>query len=83
MFRRLLAPLLMVGLVTSVSAQQVPAEKIDSAMNDKIKTEGMDHSKIMWIMHYISDVYEPAVRSARPITRRPRIGLPRPWRAGE
>ena len=59
MFRRLLAPLLMVGLVTSVSAQQVPVEKIDADMNARIKTEGMDHSKIMWIMHWISDVYGP------------------------
>ena len=57
MFRKLIAPLLFVGLVTTASAQTV--EKIDDAMNAKIKTEGIDHSKIMWIMHNLSDVYGP------------------------
>ena len=28
-------------------------------MNAKIRTEGMDHSKIMWIEHYLTDVYGP------------------------
>jgi len=37
----------------------VTAEKIDEEMNAKIKTEGMDHSKIMWIEHYLTDVYGP------------------------
>jgi hypothetical protein len=34
-------------------------EKIDEEINAKIRTEGMDHSKIMWIEHYLSDVYGP------------------------
>jgi hypothetical protein len=34
-------------------------EKIDADMNAKIRTEGMDHSKIMWIEHYLADVYGP------------------------
>src|SRR4029079_14684051 len=37
----------------------VAAEKIDDEMNNKIKTEGIDHSKIMWIEHYLTDVYGP------------------------
>ncbi len=37
----------------------LPAEKIDADMNAKIRTEGMDHSKIMWIEHYLTDVYGP------------------------
>ena len=42
----------------ALGAQQAP-EPIDSAMNAKIRTEGMDHSKIMWIEHYLADVYGP------------------------
>ena len=42
----------------AASAQQ-PAESIDTAMNAKIRAEGIDHSKIMWIEHYLTDVYGP------------------------
>jgi len=92
MFRKMIGPLLALGLVISflaVSAtpQQPPAqnppagapargagqpqqltvwaphtvtpEKIDADMNAKIRTEGMEHSKIMWIEHYLTDVYGP------------------------
>jgi hypothetical protein len=34
-------------------------ETIDDAMIAKIRTEGMEHSKIMWIEHYLTDVYGP------------------------
>jgi carboxypeptidase Q len=37
----------------------VEPEQIDEAMNAKIRTEGMEHSKIMWIEHYLADVYGP------------------------
>ena len=37
----------------------VAPEKIDADMNAKIRTEGMEHSKIMWIEHYLTDVYGP------------------------
>ena len=37
----------------------VTPEKIDADMNAKIRTEGMEHSKIMWIEHYLTDVYGP------------------------
>ena len=57
MFRKLIAPMLAVTLVVTASAQQT--EPIDAAVNAKIRTEGMDHSKIMWIMHYLTDVYGP------------------------
>ena len=58
MLRKLLVPLLCLGLIPALSAQQ-PAEKIDSAMNAKIRTEGMEHSKLMWIEHVLTDVYGP------------------------
>ena len=41
------------------SAQQAAPEKIDDAMNAKIKSEGMERSKIMWIEHFLTDVYGP------------------------
>ena len=44
--------------MSPLRAQQ-PAEPIDSAMNAKIRAEGMDRSKIMWIEHYLTDVYGP------------------------
>jgi hypothetical protein len=37
----------------------VTPEKLDEEMNAKIRTEGMEHSKIMWIEHYLTDVYGP------------------------
>ena len=37
----------------------VTAEVIDTDTNAKIRTEGMDHSKIMWIEHNLADVYGP------------------------
>ena len=53
-----LIPSLVVTLAASAPAQQ-PAETIDTAMNAKIRVEGIDHSKIMWIEHYLTDVYGP------------------------
>ena len=49
--------LLAVTLASPALAQQ--PEPIDTAMNSKIRTEGIDHSKIMWIEHYLTDVYGP------------------------
>ncbi|HEX5476093.1 MAG TPA: M20/M25/M40 family metallo-hydrolase [Vicinamibacterales bacterium] len=37
----------------------IAPEKIDADMYKKIRAEGMDHSKIMWIEHYLTDVYGP------------------------
>ncbi|HEY9467025.1 MAG TPA: M28 family peptidase, partial [Vicinamibacterales bacterium] len=55
--RRWLAPSLIVALSTVVAAQQ--PEQIDTAMNARIRTEGLDHSKVMWVEHYLTDVYGP------------------------
>src|ERR1051326_5858127 len=75
MIRKLLLPLLLVGLLVAVVTAQQPQtaapqvtvwaphtitpEKIDMDMNAKIRTEGMEHSKIMWIEHFLTDVYGP------------------------
>jgi hypothetical protein len=58
MLRKVIAPLLALSLVAVVSARQT-TEKIDTAMNAKIRKEGMEHSKIMWIEHMLTDVYGP------------------------
>jgi hypothetical protein len=43
-----------------VAAQSpMPAEKIDAAINAKIRAEGMDRSQIMRIEHMLTDVYGP------------------------
>jgi carboxypeptidase Q len=55
---RWLAPLLVVTLAAAAGAQQA-TEPIDAAMNAKIRAEGMDHSRIMWIEHNLTDVYGP------------------------
>jgi hypothetical protein len=45
---------------TPLAAQQAePAEHIDAAMNAKIRAEGLNDSKIMWIEHNLADVYGP------------------------
>jgi hypothetical protein len=54
---RLFAAILSVTLATTASAQQ--PERIDAELNAKIRTEGLDHSNIMWIEHYLTDVYGP------------------------
>jgi hypothetical protein len=35
------------------------AQGVDPDINAKIRKEGTDNSKIMWTMHYLSDVYGP------------------------
>jgi len=60
MFRKIFGPLLALGLVVAaVSAQSPAAEKIDTAMNAKIRAEGMDRSQVMRIEHMLTDVYGP------------------------
>jgi hypothetical protein len=54
----------------------VTPEKLDDAMLAKIRTEGMDRSKIMWIEHYLTDVYGPRPTD-RPITSPPPTGRSR------
>ena len=65
MFRRMIAPLLVLALVVAApaaqqpSGSQLPPEKIDTAMNAKIRAEGMDRSQIMRITSVLTDVYGP------------------------
>src|SRR5262245_43457561 len=66
MLRRLIGPVLAGLFVIGVSAapqqpppQNPPPEKIDEDMIAKIRIEGMEHSKIMWIEHNLTDVYGP------------------------
>src|SRR3954468_11674644 len=60
MLHRFLVSVAALGLVVvTVSAAQAPAEAIDAAANAKIRAEGMERSKIMWIEHYLADVYGP------------------------
>ena len=54
---RLFAALLSVTLPAAAFAQQ--PERIDADLNAKIREEGLDRSKIMWIEHYLTDVYGP------------------------
>src|SRR4051812_14357687 len=60
MLHRFLVSVAAFGLVVvTVSAAQAPAEPVDTAANAKIRAEGMERSKIMWIEHYLADVYGP------------------------
>ena len=58
MLRKMFAPLLAAGLAAVTVTAQSP-EKIDAAMNAKIRAEGMDRSQIMRIEHMLTDVYGP------------------------
>src|SRR5579871_34887 len=63
MIRRLLGPVLIVSLVAMLTAQPPQSssgtETIDVALNAKIRNEEMERSKIMWIEHFLTDVYGP------------------------
>ena len=52
-----IAASLVIATAHSLGAQQ--PEAIDTAMNSKIRAEGLEHSKIMWIEHKLTDVYGP------------------------
>jgi hypothetical protein len=55
---RWLVPVTALTFGVAAHAQQA-SEPIDTAMNAKIRAEGMDHSRIMWIEHNLTDVYGP------------------------
>jgi carboxypeptidase Q len=55
--RRAAVSVLLVSIASPIAAQQ--PEPIDTAMNAKIRAEGLDHSKLMWIEHNLTDVYGP------------------------
>jgi hypothetical protein len=58
MLRPLLASAAL-AVAVAVPSAQAPAEKIDQALNAKIRAEGMDRSQIMRIEHVLTDVYGP------------------------
>jgi hypothetical protein len=57
MVRNAALPLFAALFSASLSAQT--PERIDEAMNARIRAEGAEHSKLMWIEHYLTDVYGP------------------------
>src|SRR3954462_5604880 len=46
-------------LILAGAARAQQPETIDTAMNSKFRAEGVDRSKIMWIEHFLTDVYGP------------------------
>ena len=48
---------------------QSPVEKIDTAVIDKIKEEGLNHSQVMESISYLTDVHGPRLTGS-PITKR-------------
>src|SRR3954471_10979815 len=46
-------------LILAGAARAQQPERIDSAMNAKFRSEGLDRSRIMWIEHNLTDVYGP------------------------
>src|SRR4051812_15391569 len=61
MFRKWIAPVALFAFAIAAPSAQSSTEKIDTAMNARIRAEGMDHSQIMHTMHYLADVYGPRV----------------------
>ena len=64
MVRRMAASLMTLAFVVALPAAeqagvQSPPEKIDAAMNAKIRAEGFDRSQIMRIVSVLTDVYGP------------------------
>jgi hypothetical protein len=54
--------ILVIGIclfATSIAFTQAAQEKIDTAAVSAIKSEAMDHSQVMEILSYLSDVYGP------------------------
>ena len=59
MSRRMIAPLVVLGLAVAAPAAQTGQESIDQEVNARIRKEGMEHSQIMKTMHQLTDVYGP------------------------
>ena len=59
--------LLSLAMSTTVSAQ-TPVEKIDTAIVDKIKEEGLQRSKVMDSISYLTDVHGPRLTGS-PLTK--------------
>jgi hypothetical protein len=57
MFQRLIPALILASLLVPLAAQ----EKLDPAINEKIRQEEEQHSQIMRTLHFFTDVYGPRV----------------------
>src|SRR5437016_1610183 len=57
MLRNLALSLLCLSLLSPLPA--LPQERINTEINAKIREEGMNHSKIMHTLHFLTDVYGP------------------------
>src|SRR5256885_8576359 len=55
MLKRLMPALLLASMLVPVGAQ----DKIDPAINDKIRQEEEKHSQIIRTLHFLTDVYGP------------------------
>ncbi len=71
LFRVLAVLVVASGLVpaTQQLAAQVPAERVDMAMVEKIKAEGLERSKVMETISYLTDVHGPRLTGS-PLTRK-------------
>ena len=58
MFRKSIAPLLVLTLIVAAPAAQ-NTERIDQDVNARIRKEGMENSQIPKTMHYLTDVHGP------------------------
>src|SRR4029450_9562709 len=47
------------AVITTMAPPFAAQERIDADINAKIRKEGMDNSKIMRVLHYLTDVYGP------------------------
>lgn len=56
------------SVTVSSAMAQVPAEKIDTEMIEKIQQEGMERSKVMDTLSYLTDVYGPRLTGS-PMTK--------------
>src|SRR3984885_3088847 len=66
MKKNLLSLLLLAAVVTSTAFAQEP---VDSAMNRKIREEGLNHSKVMETAFYLTDVAGPRLAGSPGLRR--------------
>lgn len=57
--KRHLFTILMLGGAATLAAQQAAPERIDAAFNTRLRTVATDSSRLMWVLHNLTDVYGP------------------------
>ena len=62
--RSLALPILLAALATPLAAQLVSTEKVDLDALYRIKDEGLQHSKVMELESYLTDVYGPRLANS-------------------